>query len=447
MKKFRAAVPFLLILLLAGSVYYMVDNRTRVIRDYNEKLVQAREAIANGVLTDGLSLYGEALSIHSSIDLYTEVGNVYLDADDLQGAQNWYEREFAAKYPDAPQAYEYGIRASLAAEDYREAFAVYDVCTKREAVSDEIEQLIRPVWYNYEILYGSYDEVGAYSSRNGFAAVYANEKWGYVNKNGEAALSAAYQSADVFGDYAAVVDLDGEAYYIDAAGNAKFTASQFLNEDGSAAQIKMFRPIINDVALAYDGQFWSFYSVESYKKLFGGYMDAAVIANGIGAVTKDGTAWALVGSDGQELTGYDFEGAVSNSRGIICCTDSLFVRQDGQYWLVDKTGKKQNQNAYDAAEAFEEDSWAAVQKNGKWIYVNSMGEEKQLGDFDEAQSFSNGLAAVKKNGLWGYIDEEGNLAIDCIFYDARPFNSAGVAFVKPQETKWNALSLYRYHFE
>lgn len=446
MKKFRAAVPLLLIVLLAGSVYYMADNRTRVIRDYHAKLGQAREAVANGVLADGLSLYKEALSIYPSIDLYTEVGNVYLDADDLQGAQNWYEREFAAEYPDAPQAFEYGIRASLAAEDYREAFAVYDVCAKKEAVSDEVRQLIQPVWYRYELLYGGYDEVGAFSSRNGYAAVCANEKWSYINKDGASAISAVYQSADVFGDYAAVVDLNGEAYYIDAAGNTKYTAAQFLNEDGSAAQIKAFRPIIHDVALAYDGQSWNYYSVQTYKKLFGGYADATVIANGIGAVTKDGAAWALAGSDGQEITGYDFEQPVCNSRGIICCTDSLFVRQDGQYWLADKTGAKRNQNVYEAAEAFEEDSWAAAKKDGKWIFVNSQGEEKQLGDYEEARSFSNGLAAVKQNGLWGYIDQEGNLAIDCIFYDAGPFNSAGVAFVKPQETKWNALSLYRYHF-
>ena len=56
MKNFRWGVPILLILLLAGSVYYMADNRMRVIGDYNLKLKQAREAVANGVLADGLSL-------------------------------------------------------------------------------------------------------------------------------------------------------------------------------------------------------------------------------------------------------------------------------------------------------------------------------------------------------------------------------------------------------
>lgn len=445
MKKMRWGVPLLLILLLAGSVYYMVDSRMRVIDDYNKKLSEARKAVQNGVLTDGLALYEQALSVYPSEEIYTETGNVYLDSDDLQGAQNWYEREFVARYPDAPQAYEYGIRASLAAEDYREALAIYDVCSRREALSEEIQKLIQPVWYSYELLYGSYDEVGAFSSQNGFAAVKSGDRWSYVNQDGETEITDSYQSADVFGECAAVVDSQGEAYYIDESGNTKFTASQFTDTGESSEQIQLFRPIADGLALAYDGRTWSYYQMETYKRAFGGFADATVIANGIGAVTKDGTAWALIGTDGQEITGYDYDQAVTNSRGILCCTDALFVMQDGKYWLIDAAGNKRNQNAYDAVYAFEQDSWAAAKKNGKWIFVNSLGEEKELGVFEEAKSFSNGLAAVQKDGKWGYIDLEGNLVIDCIFYDAGSFNEKGVAFVKPTETEWNALSLYRYH--
>ena len=56
MKKFRLGVPLLLVLLFAGSAYYLTDSRAGVIREYNEKLQQAREAVQNGVLTDGMSM-------------------------------------------------------------------------------------------------------------------------------------------------------------------------------------------------------------------------------------------------------------------------------------------------------------------------------------------------------------------------------------------------------
>ena len=103
MKKFRLGVPLLLVLLFAGSVYYLTDSRAGVIRKYNEKLQQAREAVQNGVLTDGMSMYREALAIHPSVEIYTEAGNVFLDKEDPSAAYSWYEKEFAPAYPDAPK--------------------------------------------------------------------------------------------------------------------------------------------------------------------------------------------------------------------------------------------------------------------------------------------------------------------------------------------------------
>lgn len=447
MKKFRFGVPLLLILLLAGSVYYMVGNRTAVIREYQKKLAQAREAVENGVITDGVALYTQALSIYPSIEIYTEVGNVYLEAEDLRGAKNWYEREFVKKYPNDPQAYEYGMRVSMASEDYRGIFQIYDTCTKKEALSDNIEQLIKPVWYAYELMFGDYDEVGSFSSSNGLAAVKKGGQWGYVDQDGKSELPFSYQLAGVFYDYAAVVDREGKAFYIDADGNTKITASLFVDAAGNPAGIRQFGPALDDQILAFDGTDWSYYSQKTYQKLYGGYKDATVVANGIGAVTKDGRLWALIGKNGQEVTGYDYEDIVTNGRGIACCTKGVFVQQNGKFWLMDTEGRFINHNAYDAVDGFYTDAWAAVQKNGKWMFVNDEGEEKDLGEFEEAKSFSNGLAAVKKNGMWGYIDLNGNQAIDCIFYEAEAFNSAGTAFVKPSEDKWNALSLYRLHFE
>lgn len=446
MKKFRFGVPLLLVFLLAGSVYYMINSRYAVADEYQEKLRQAREAVKNGVLTDGIALYREVLSIRPSVELYTEAGNVYLDSDDLQGAHRWYEREFVTQYPNEPETYEYGIRASLADQDCRQAFEIYDLCTKREAVSESVEELIKPVWYSYELLFGHYDETGPFSSQNGYAAVKIKDRWGYVNQDGSLELQALYQSADVFGDYAAVTDMDGEAYYIDASGNTRITAAQFTDEHGDPAGIQMFRPVMDGVALAFDGETWSYYDLKTYKKLSGGYTDAYVTANGTGAVAKGEKAWALTGSGGQELTGYDYEEVIANSRGIVCCTGALFVKQDGKYWLADPKGSRISDSAYDKADGFNGDGPAAVQKNGKWIFVNSAGEETDLGEFQEAKSFSNGLAAVKKGGRWGYIDQDGNQAIDCVFYDADDFNGAGVAFVKASEYEWTALSLYRFHF-
>lgn len=48
--------------------------------------------------------------------------------------------------------------------------------------------------------------------------------------------------------------------------------------------------------------------------------------------------------------------------------------------------------------------------------------------YEDAESFSDGLAAVKQGGKWGYIDESGKLVISCQFDKAYPF-SEGLAIV------------------
>lgn len=396
MKKLRFGVPLLLLLLYAGSAYYLTDSRAGVIRKYEEKLHQAREAVHNGVLTDGMSLYRQALAIHPSVEIYTEAGNVFLDDEDPSGAHSWYAKEFAKAYPFAPQAYELGIRASLARQDYREVFAIYDTCVKREALSDTIKELMEPVWYVYELVYGRYEQAGAFSRNNGFAAVCSDSRWGYVNQNGGSVIGAAYASAEVFGDYAAVVDLEGNAYYMDTSGNAKITASQFLDENGNPAGIQRFRPAGNGMALAYNGSTWSYYDLQTYQKQPGAYADAAIIANGVGAVTEDGSTWALTGADGSLRTPYDYEGIAANSRGEICCTDSLFVKKDGKYWLSDQNGSPISSQSYEAVDAFYEDSFAAVKKDGTWLFVNASGEEKIWGRLKKQGVFPMGLPRSKQ---------------------------------------------------
>lgn len=50
--------------------------------------------------------------------------------------------------------------------------------------------------------------------------------------------------------------------------------------------------------------------------------------------------------------------------------------------------------------------------------------------YDEVLPFSEGLACVKLNGKWGYVDTVGNLVVRTIYFEAGPF-SDGLAYVKP----------------
>ena len=50
--------------------------------------------------------------------------------------------------------------------------------------------------------------------------------------------------------------------------------------------------------------------------------------------------------------------------------------------------------------------------------------------YDEAKSFSNGLAAVRKGDQWGFINKENKLVIDYQFTDTGYMDSNGICPVR-----------------
>ncbi|WP_235596447.1 WG repeat-containing protein, partial [Leptospira weilii] len=109
-----------------------------------------------------------------------------------------------------------------------------------------------------------------------------------------------------------------------------------------------------------------------------------------------------------------------------------------KYGYIDKTGKFIIPSQFDNAHSFSE-GLAAVQIGKKWGFIDKTGNFVIPPQFYNANSFSEGLAAVQiceegsDNGCgkwkWGYIDKTGNVAIQPQFYNADSF-SEGLAVVE-----------------
>ena len=59
-------------------------------------------------------------------------------------------------------------------------------------------------------------------------------------------------------------------------------------------------------------------------------------------------------------------------------------------------------------------------------------------EFDDVGKFKEGLVAVQKDGKWGYINTKGEQAIECKFDDAYDF-SEGFALVE-KDGKWSCIN-------
>ena len=76
---------------------------------------------------------------------------------------------------------------------------------------------------------------------------------------------------------------------------------------------------------------------------------------------------------------------------------------------------------------------------GKHVLINTNGEHITFHQFDSIDDFHEGLALVKLNGKYGYVDTLGNLKIEAKFDEAHPFSN-GLAKVKLSKNEALALT-------
>lgn len=116
-----------------------------------------------------------------------------------------------------------------------------------------------------------------------------------------------------------------------------------------------------------------------------------------------------------------YERAFSYSEDFGC------VKLNGKFGYINKVGEVAIQYKYDNAWPFSE-NLALVQLFGKWGFVDRSGNVVIPYRFDDAKSFSDGLAAVKYNGKWGFINRSGECVIPYKYDSANAF-SEGLASV------------------
>lgn len=96
-----------------------------------------------------------------------------------------------------------------------------------------------------------------------------------------------------------------------------------------------------------------------------------------------------------------------------------------KYSFIDRTGRDVALTTYREAKDFAE-RLAPVGNGRVWGFVDTGGTLTIPMQYQNAEPFSEGLAAVQMNGKWGYVNHTGKLVIPPIFLAAFPF-SEGMA--------------------
>jgi hypothetical protein len=105
----------------------------------------------------------------------------------------------------------------------------------------------------------------------------------------------------------------------------------------------------------------------------------------------------------------------------------------GTLWTIDLDGRIVDRKIYpDAAieKIFEEsEGLRAIQKNGRFGFIDSQGRLRIANRYEGVQKFSEGFAPAMIRGRWGYINREDNIAIQPAYEEVGGFKN-GFALVK-----------------
>lgn len=429
MKKYGFLVPIVLTVLLVLSWYKLVTDTNAVEDEFNNYIQTAREYAEDGITKYAITNYEKALEINDDPVIYAEVASYYKRQGESRKYLSWCE-EFFEKYPKESLAYDTVLEAYMTEEDYSSCWDILDTAEKRNITSEYINKVRTDIRYEYYLDYNSYDDVGIFS--NDLCPVAVEDKWGFVNRKGSRAVSCKYKAVGYFtsSGMASVIDMDGQAYYIDSEGYKVLVTKTDYTEFGNITEGKI-------VAKKSNGKY--VYTDINFNELSAEYDYAGSFNLGKAAV-KNGTEWLLIGND------FSSDGKYADikldEKTIAYRNDRAFVSENGKtYKMIDLNGSKIGDEEYEDAIPFDGDDMTAVCKDGKWFFIDKEGRHISDNTYEKARSFSNGLAAVCIDGKWGFVDESENIVIEPQYEETKDFNDLGSCFVNTGKD-WQMIKLY-----
>ena len=311
----------------------------------------------------------------------------------------------------------------------------------------------------------------------GLFPIEVHGKWGYIDNTGKVVIEPKFDSADIFSEGLAFVNIGEKVGFIDKTGKliVEFQKGQFYFRDFSqglavVASNNRFGYIDRTgqlvIPLQFDGA-WDFtkegLAVIKLGKKYGyidrtgklvinpQFVEARGFSEGLAKIAveveiplklpdgKEQTilarTYGFIDQNGQRVINPQFGNVLPFSEGLAP------VEAGNDWGYIDKTGKMVISPQFEDAHTFAE-GLARVKLAGRWGFIDKTGKYVINPQFENAIGFSQGLAPVQVGGKWGYINRTGQIVITPQFDYAERFPEDvpnGLARVE-LGTKWTYIN-------
>ncbi len=254
--------------------------------------------------------------------------------------------------------------------------------------------------------------------KDGFAAVKLNDKWNFINTNGQFLSQQWFDGVDAFNEGFAVVGLNDKCNFINTEG--QLLSQQWF--DWMGAFKKGF-------AMVHLNGEWNFINTEG-KLLSMQWFDWTAEFNEGFAEVELNDKRNFINVEGQFLSKEWFDITRHFRDGF------AEVILNGKYNFINTEGRLVSQQWFDSMRNFNE-GFAIVWLNGKWNYISTEGKFLSQQWFDYAWSFREGFARIKLDDKWNFINTGGQILSQQWFDDAGGFSN-GFAEVNLRG-KWSLI--------
>lgn len=388
---------------------YMEASKEKMTKKLQQKIVESYELY-----------YAET----ESYDTYRSLLSVYANAN--------------TNYPSETKYWASELDLMIQYLDFEKAMKVYDNAVKSGAKEKELADQYQ------QILYASKKSGTSYTAfknaYNGYFVMARGLKWNYLSDDLETdgaddyALMSGIATSEETPMLFLVESFDNQFYFID-----QDNVKNGIVKDLTITDAKVYKE--GKIAVCADGKY-KYIDIDG-NVLSADYEDASNFTDGVAAVKADGK-WGLVDKDFKSVSAADFDDIKMTDVGEYVFGDTIVAAKGGQYQFYD-TDLKAPKNDFKAEDLdiITADQVVAFKSGDKWGFVNAdSGKVVIEPQYENARSFSNGLAAVCQEGKWGFINADNTPVTGFEYFDAQYINSKGTSVVKTSDEAYAILQFY-----
>lgn len=433
MKLIRFICAICLAVICALGWFSTLLERSSLSTQYASYIQQAESDAGRGLYQKAAQCYQNALALREDSEVRQKLLEVTCKGyeDGSIELRTYLNALQAACDADPKNIAHWETRLELLCQNqrYRDARTVLRAANNAHVTSSRIVELSDQVNYSFTVRGRTYSEV--LTSPSGYSTVRREDKWGILRPDGDEEYECEYVYVGPYGDGSAVL-LCSETRHSIFDNHNVVQANLSWNGETAYAGGDGLLPLNN-------GNGWQYFDIASGAFLNGTYSNASGFQSGR-ALVKTSTGWCFLTADG-ELTQTSFRDIKFYASGEYIFHDRMVAADQNGYGLFNSKGERLGELSASDMDVYMGGPVAFQASNGRWGFAAEDGSVLVEPQYENAKSFSHGLAAVFDGQAWGFINTEQRWVIPAQFADAGYFTSGGVCMVSDIGENYHGIVL------